>query len=144
MAAEKETARPSGVGSPAAREAPASNTTTSANDPGWSRHQIVAVGNMASGSDGTTVTPSVATAGTEDRPPSVAVGGASDANITAALGVPSLDGLDGLGAVGGGAHAEDEHVVASTMQPRAALLATLLAGRWRCAFSQKTDAPTVQ
>ena len=161
-------------------------------------HQILAVGNMASASDGTTVTPSVATAGTtvntvpaaaslsvdvrastaaeqirvdhamhelrprtagvrlsvtggpnrlpmeasasaelydlaaraadelgQDRPPSVAVGGASDANITAALGVPSLDGL---GAVGGGAHAEDEHVVASTMQPRADLLATLLAG----------------
>jgi glutamate carboxypeptidase len=61
----------------------------------------------------------------QDRPPSAAVGGASDANITAALGVPSLDGL---GAVGGGAHAEDEHVVASTMQPRAALLATLVAG----------------
>ena len=34
-------------------------------------------------------------------------GGGSDGNLTAALGVPTLDGL---GAVGGGAHAADEHV----------------------------------
>lgn len=52
------------------------------------------------------------------------VGGGSDGNFTAALGVPTLDGL---GAVGGGAHAEGEHVLASTMPGRAALLAALVA-----------------
>ncbi len=48
------------------------------------------------------------------------VGGGSDGNFTAALGVPTLDGL---GAVGGGAHALDEHVVRSAIPVRAALLA---------------------
>jgi glutamate carboxypeptidase len=159
-------------------------------------HQILAIGNLASPSDGTTVTPSVATAGTtvntvpgtatlavdvrasttaeqlrvdqaihnlrprmpsarltvtgganrlpmevsasaglyeravraakdlgQPPPPAAAVGGASDANLTAALGLATLDGL---GAVGGGAHADDEHVIASTMQPRTALLTGLL------------------
>lgn len=52
----------------------------------------------------------------------VVVGGASDGNFTAALGIQTLDGL---GAVGGGAHAEDEHVVVDTMPGRAALLAGL-------------------
>jgi glutamate carboxypeptidase len=57
-------------------------------------------------------------------PPEAArVGGGSDGNFTAALGVPTLDGL---GAVGGGAHAEGEHVLASTMPERAALLAALI------------------
>lgn len=51
------------------------------------------------------------------------VGGGSDGNITAALGVPTLDGL---GAVGAGAHAEGEHIVVSTMPERAALVARLL------------------
>jgi glutamate carboxypeptidase len=50
-------------------------------------------------------------------------GGASDANFTAALGVPTLDGL---GAVGNGGHSVDEHVVASMLPERTALLAALL------------------
>jgi glutamate carboxypeptidase len=50
-------------------------------------------------------------------------GGASDGNLTAALGVPTLDGL---GAVGGGAHAADEHVTVADLPWRAALLAGLL------------------
>ncbi len=51
------------------------------------------------------------------------VGGGSDGNFTAALGIPTLDGL---GAVGDGAHASHEHVLANTMPVRAALLAALL------------------
>lgn len=51
-----------------------------------------------------------------------AVGGASDGNFTAGLGVPTLDGL---GAVGGGAHADDEHVVVAELPRRTALLAAL-------------------
>lgn len=54
----------------------------------------------------------------------VAVGGGSDGNFTAALGVATLDGL---GAVGGGAHADTEHVVVATMPARAALVANLVA-----------------
>ena len=50
----------------------------------------------------------------------VGVGGGSDGNFTAAVGVQTLDGL---GAVGGGAHGDDEHVVLSTMPARAALIA---------------------
>jgi len=50
-------------------------------------------------------------------------GGASDGNFTAALGIPTLDGL---GAVGDGAHSRHEHILASTMPERAALLAALL------------------
>jgi glutamate carboxypeptidase len=53
-----------------------------------------------------------------------AVGGGSDGNFTAALGVPTLDGL---GAVGDGAHSSHEHVLIHTMPARAALLAALLA-----------------
>ncbi|MBI5089998.1 MAG: M20 family metallopeptidase, partial [Actinobacteria bacterium] len=53
----------------------------------------------------------------------VAVGGGSDGNFTAAIGVPTLDGL---GAVGGGAHADHEYVLVETMVPRATLLAGLL------------------
>lgn len=52
----------------------------------------------------------------------VVVGGGSDGNFTAAVGVQTLDGL---GAVGGGAHGDDEHVVLSTMPTRAALIAGL-------------------
>ncbi|MFE9370319.1 M20 family metallopeptidase [Streptomyces sp. NPDC006711] len=52
-----------------------------------------------------------------------AVGGGSDGNFTAALGVPTLDGL---GAVGGGAHADHEYVVVDTMAERAALVADLV------------------
>ena len=50
----------------------------------------------------------------------VVVGGGSDGNFTAAVGVQTLDGL---GAVGGGAHGDAEHVVLSTMPARAALIA---------------------
>jgi glutamate carboxypeptidase len=51
------------------------------------------------------------------------VGGGSDGNFTAALGVPTLDGL---GAVGAGAHAEGEYVLTTAMPERAALLAALI------------------
>lgn len=52
-----------------------------------------------------------------------AVGGASDGNLTAAAGHPTLDGL---GAVGDGAHADHEWVSVTAMAERAALLAALL------------------
>src|SRR5712692_6810611 len=52
------------------------------------------------------------------------VGGGSDGNFTAALGIPTLDGL---GAVGDGAHSTREHVLIITMPARSALLAVLLA-----------------
>ncbi len=53
----------------------------------------------------------------------VAVGGGSDGNFTAALGVPTLDGL---GAVGGNAHAEGEWASLAAMPQRAALAARLI------------------
>jgi glutamate carboxypeptidase len=53
-----------------------------------------------------------------------AAGGGSDGNLTAALGIPTLDGL---GAVGDGAHSSREYIIAKTMPHRAALLAALLA-----------------
>lgn len=52
-----------------------------------------------------------------------AVGGGSDGNFTAALGIPTLDGL---GAVGDGAHSAKESVVISELPKRAALLAGLI------------------
>jgi glutamate carboxypeptidase len=52
-------------------------------------------------------------------------GGASDGNFTAALGIPTLDGL---GPVGAGAHAAHEHLLVEHLAPRTALLAALLAG----------------
>ncbi len=52
------------------------------------------------------------------------VGGGSDGNFTAALGVPTLDGL---GAVGEGAHSSGENVVVRKLPERACLLAALLA-----------------
>jgi glutamate carboxypeptidase len=52
------------------------------------------------------------------------VGGGSDGNFTAALGVPTLDGL---GAIGNGAHSSVEHVIIRSLPERAALLAGLLA-----------------
>ncbi|MET8743097.1 M20 family metallopeptidase [Streptomyces sp. NPDC004728] len=58
----------------------------------------------------------------------VAVGGASDGNLTAGVGTPTLDGL---GAVGGGAHADDEHVVVAELPRRAALVACLVAALLR-------------
>lgn len=53
-----------------------------------------------------------------------AVGGASDGNFAAALGVPVLDGF---GAVGAGAHARNEHATVTGMIERTALAAALLA-----------------
>jgi glutamate carboxypeptidase len=57
-------------------------------------------------------------------PVGVAVGGGSDGNFTAGIGTPTLDGL---GAVGGGAHADDEHVLVDALPARAALIAGLIA-----------------
>ncbi len=51
------------------------------------------------------------------------VGGASDGNLTAAAGIPTLDGL---GPRGGGAHARDERVVVADLPLRAALLGRLV------------------
>src|SRR5205814_9466520 len=50
-------------------------------------------------------------------------GGGSDGNFTAAMGVPTLDGL---GVRGGGAHADNEHILIDSLPERAALLAALL------------------
>ena len=53
----------------------------------------------------------------------VHVGGGSDGNFTAAVGVPTLDGM---GAVGGGAHADHEYVLVDTMVQRAQLVTALI------------------
>ncbi|MEV7553129.1 M20 family metallopeptidase [Amycolatopsis sp. NPDC089917] len=53
----------------------------------------------------------------------VAVGGGSDGNLTAAIGVPTLDGL---GAVGGGAHADHEYLLVESMVERADLVTGLV------------------
>jgi len=50
-------------------------------------------------------------------------GGASDGNFTSALGIPTLDGL---GAVGDGAHAIDEYVEIASLPHRAALIAGMI------------------
>jgi glutamate carboxypeptidase len=52
-------------------------------------------------------------------------GGASDGNFTSALGIPTLDGM---GAVGEGAHARHESILLEHLAPRTALLAGMLAG----------------
>jgi len=52
-----------------------------------------------------------------------AVGGGSDGNFTAGLGIPTLDGLGG---VGDGAHATHEHILISELPRRAALIAGLV------------------
>ena len=52
-----------------------------------------------------------------------AVGGGSDGNFTAGLGIPTLDGLGG---VGDGAHAPHEHILVSELPRRAALVAGLI------------------
>jgi glutamate carboxypeptidase len=57
------------------------------------------------------------------EPARAAVGGASDGNLTAGVGTPTLDGL---GAVGGGAHAADEHVLVEEMPARTALVRALV------------------
>ncbi len=54
-----------------------------------------------------------------------ATGGASDGNFTSALGIATLDGM---GAVGEGAHASHESVLLAHLAPRTALLAGMLAG----------------
>ncbi len=51
------------------------------------------------------------------------VGGGSDGNFTAALGIPTLDGL---GAMGDGPHAEYEHILIDQLPMRAAMLASLM------------------
>lgn len=51
-------------------------------------------------------------------------GGGSDGNFTAALGIPTLDGM---GAVGTGAHASHEHIETAHITPRTTLLAAMLA-----------------
>jgi glutamate carboxypeptidase len=56
--------------------------------------------------------------------PEVTSGGASEAAFAGALGVPTLDGL---GADGDGAHAENEHVLIPSLPERAALAAGLIA-----------------
>ncbi len=56
-------------------------------------------------------------------PAGAVVGGGSDGNFTAALGIPTLDGL---GVVGGGAHSDDEHVLVDTMVDGARLIAALV------------------
>ena len=57
------------------------------------------------------------------EPAAAAVGGASDGNFTAGVGTPTLDGL---GAVGGGAHADDEHVLVEPLAARTQLLRALV------------------
>jgi glutamate carboxypeptidase len=51
------------------------------------------------------------------------VGGGSDGNLTSALGIPTIDGF---GAVGGGAHADDEWISVAALAPRARLIARLI------------------
>ena len=51
-------------------------------------------------------------------------GGGSDGNFTAALGIPTLDGLGG---VGEGAHAANESILTNRIADRTALIAKLLA-----------------
>jgi glutamate carboxypeptidase len=55
--------------------------------------------------------------------PETQVGGGSDGNFTAALGIPTLDGL---GAVGEGAHSSGEHILVDRLGDRVALIAGLL------------------
>ena len=54
-----------------------------------------------------------------------ATGGGSDGNFTAGLGIPTLDGM---GAVGEGAHAAHESILLDELLPRTALLAAMIAG----------------
>jgi glutamate carboxypeptidase len=54
-----------------------------------------------------------------------ATGGGSDGNFTSALGIPTLDGM---GAVGEGAHADRESVLLDALVPRTALLAAMIGG----------------
>jgi glutamate carboxypeptidase len=54
-----------------------------------------------------------------------ATGGGSDGNFTSALGIPTLDGM---GAVGEGAHADHESILLDQLVPRTALLAAMIGG----------------
>ena len=54
-------------------------------------------------------------------------GGGSDGSLTAALGIPTLDGI---GVDGDGAHAEHEHILIDDLPRRAALLTALLTRPW--------------
>jgi glutamate carboxypeptidase len=54
-----------------------------------------------------------------------ATGGGSDGNFTSALGIPTLDGM---GAVGEGAHADRESILLDTLVPRTALLTAMIGG----------------
>jgi glutamate carboxypeptidase len=54
-----------------------------------------------------------------------ATGGGSDGNFTSALGIPTLDGM---GAVGEGAHADKESILLDTLVPRTALLTAMIGG----------------
>ena len=54
-----------------------------------------------------------------------ATGGGSDGNFTSALGIPTLDGM---GAVGDGAHADIESILLDALVPRTALLAAMIGG----------------
>jgi glutamate carboxypeptidase len=51
------------------------------------------------------------------------VGGGSDGNFTAGMGIPTLDGMGGSGQ---GAHAVHEHIVISELPRRALLLAGMI------------------
>lgn len=66
--------------------------------------------------------------------PEGASGGGSEANLSAAAGLPALDGLGGCG---GGAHSRDEYVVLSSVLDRVALLA----GIWSAPDLQLSDPP---
>lgn len=57
------------------------------------------------------------------QPEAIEVGGCSDGNFTAGAGIPTLDGL---GAVGDGAHAEHEHALVAEIAPRTAVLTGLV------------------
>jgi glutamate carboxypeptidase len=63
----------------------------------------------------------------------VAVGGGSDGNFTGALGIPTLDGL---GAVGSGAHTDAEYVEIATLPERTALFDVVLSGKVRIEINQ--------
>ena len=54
------------------------------------------------------------------------VGGGSDGQFAAALGIPALDGLGG---VGEGPHADHKHVIVAALPQRVGLLASLLVGK---------------
>jgi len=55
--------------------------------------------------------------------PEASTGGGSDGNFTAGLGIPTLDGM---GAVGEGAHAAHENLLLSHLQPRTTLLSAMI------------------